>query len=218
MSDSARDAIFKAIDGDTTSSSVDRDIIEQQARDLLIDPDAIRPSRTTDDVVDAFINRINSPKVAATATRISSLQQLPHTIQTLLTERSRPCSISLQPIDALTALDWTTAGITQDAEIDDGIAVGLALWGIAETGSLVVHSATNSPILLHFLPAVSIVAVPASHLLWHLEDYAAAARQAGDEAPRNACLITGASGTTDIEGRLVTGAHGPRELHVIIFD
>jgi L-lactate dehydrogenase complex protein LldG len=34
--------------------------------------------------------------------------------------------------------------------------------------------------------------------------------------PRNLNLITGASGTTDIEGSYVRGAHGPRFLHVIL--
>jgi L-lactate dehydrogenase complex protein LldG len=29
-------------------------------------------------------------------------------------------------------------------------------------------------------------------------------------------LVTGASGTTDIEGRYVRGAHGPGYLHVVI--
>jgi len=52
----------------------------------------------------------------------------------------------------------------------------------------------------------------------HFEDYAEAARQSGDPAPRNACLITGASGTTDIEGNLVLGAHGPRNLHIVVID
>ena len=33
---------------------------------------------------------------------------------------------------------------------------------------------------------------------------------------RNAILITGPSGTTDIEGSYVRGAHGPGFLHIII--
>ena len=63
-----------------------------------------------------------------------------------------------------------------------------------------------------------VIAVQASTIVPHLEDYAGAARAAGDPSPRNVCLVTGASGTTDIEGNLVLGAHGPRELHVIVID
>ncbi|HHW62801.1 MAG TPA: LUD domain-containing protein, partial [Rhodocyclaceae bacterium] len=44
------------------------------------------------------------------------------------------------------------------------------------------------------------------------------AATAGQRPPRNVNIITGASGTTDIEGSLVLGAHGPRYLHVIIVD
>ena len=57
-----------------------------------------------------------------------------------------------------------------------------------------------------------LVALRAADVLPHLEDYAAVA----GPAPRNLNLITGASGTTDIEGSLVLGAHGPRFLHVVI--
>jgi L-lactate dehydrogenase complex protein LldG len=51
-------------------------------------------------------------------------------------------------------------------------------------------------------------------ILPHLEDYAEVA--ARTSVPRNAGLVTGASGTTDIEGSYVRGAHGPRFLHVIV--
>ena len=63
-----------------------------------------------------------------------------------------------------------------------------------------------------------VIAVRAFTIVSDLENYANAARQAGDPAPRNACLIAGASGTTDIEGNLVPGAHGPRELHIFAVD
>src|SRR5208337_2701091 len=135
-----------------------------------------------------------------------------------LAARKLPVRIALQPSPILTALDWAAAGLACDGPVDEGIAVGLVRWGIAENGSLVVHSAADTPILLNFLPAVHIVAVHSVSIVAYLEDYAAAARRSGDPAPRNACLITGASGTTDIEGNLVLGAHGPRELHIVVID
>ena len=36
--------------------------------------------------------------------------------------------------------------------------------------------------------------------------------------PRNVNIITGASGTTDIEGSYVRGAHGPGFLHVVLVE
>ena len=50
----------------------------------------------------------------------------------------------------------------------------------------------------------------------YLEDYAALLGRPA--APRNAILITGASGTTDIEGSYVRGAHGPGYLHVVLIE
>jgi L-lactate utilization protein LutC len=97
---------------------------------------------------------------------------------------------------------------------DEAIGVGFARWAIAETGSLVFHSGPDTPILFNFLPLHHVVAVRAGTILPHLEDYAEAAAQTS--APRNAGLVTGASGTTDIEGSYVRGAHGPRFLHVVV--
>ena len=99
-------------------------------------------------------------------------------------------------------------------EIDEQVFVAEALWGVAETGTVVIHSAADQPILSNFLCASQIIVVNARNVLAHLDDYATA--EQGRAVPRNACLITGASGTTDIEGSLVKGAHGPRELHIVI--
>ena len=166
----------------------------------------------------AFIERAAGPKVGASVERIESLAALPETIARLLREDEKPLKVAVQPDADLTRLDWTGAGISFTNDIDDAVAIGLARFGIAETGSLVFHSAADMPILFNFLPAVHIVAIRASVIHKYLEDYAESAREEGDPTPRNACLITGASGTTDIEGRLVKGAHGPRELKIIVVD
>jgi L-lactate dehydrogenase complex protein LldG len=95
--------------------------------------------------------------------------------------------------------------------------VGVALWGIAESGSVVMHSGAESPILLGFLPLHHIVVLDVGRILAHLEDYAAVLDASGSQ-PRNAILITGPSGTTDIEGSYVRGAHGPGYVHVILVE
>ena len=68
----------------------------------------------------------------------------------------------------------------------------------------------------NFLPLHHIVLLRKADLLAYLEDYATLV--AGQPMPRNVNLITGASGTTDIEGSLVLGAHGPRYMHVVLVD
>jgi L-lactate dehydrogenase complex protein LldG len=99
---------------------------------------------------------------------------------------------------------------------DERVGVGVARWAVAETGSLVFHSGEDTPILFNFLPLHHIVLVRASTVLAYLEDYSNAFATTGERQPRNVNIITGASGTTDIEGILVRGAHGPRNLHIVI--
>lgn len=214
----AREAIFRTIELALGTESTPSDHIAEEARNLMAEPANVRPAITDDDLVEAFIKRVTSPKVGASVVRIHDLTALPETITRLLKESDRPLQVALQPDADLTRLDWTDAGITLTNDIDDKVAVGLARFGIAETGSVVFHSAADMPILFNFLPSVHIVAVRRSAILSHLEDYAEAARTAGDPTPRNACLVTGASGTTDIEGRLVKGAHGPGELKIVVVD
>ena len=87
----------------------------------------------------------------------------------------------------------------------------------APSGGYTDEIATSSwwsTLLLSFLPLHHIVVLEERSLLPHLEDYAA--RMAGQPQPRNAILITGPSGTTDIEGSYVRGAHGPGFLHVLM--
>jgi L-lactate dehydrogenase complex protein LldG len=98
---------------------------------------------------------------------------------------------------------------------DTMLAVGLARGGIAETGSLVFHSHPTAPTLFGFAPLHHLVALDKQTLVARFEDYAA--RESGQPAPRNVNFITGASGTTDIEGVLARGAHGPRRLHIVIY-
>jgi L-lactate utilization protein LutC len=104
-------------------------------------------------------------------------------------------------------------GLQTDADIEPEDTLGLcwADYRVAETGSYVIHSGEDSPILLHFLPRYLLVVLPASKILAYLDDYALIADGAAKNTaiPRNSCIISGASGTTDIEGVLVRGAHSP---------
>ncbi|MCH9809151.1 MAG: lactate utilization protein [Alphaproteobacteria bacterium] len=216
----ARDSILQSLressntGGAGTIGGVGSDEIAAEAQALLDDPIAVRPTLPSADIVDSFITRARGAKVGATVDRIASMETLPATVAAYLAEAGERAQLCRQPTPSLEALDWAAAGIDVRGDIDDGAFVAVALWGISETGSVVVHSAADQPILSSFLCGVQFIVLKAERILAHLEDYAAAVQ--GDLAPRNACLITGASGTTDIEGSLVKGAHGPRELHIII--
>ena len=73
--------------------------------------------------------------------------------------------VALQPAAELRGLDWAAFEAHATLAADEAVGVGLARWGIAETGSLVFHSGPDTPILLAFLPLHHIVAVSAGTIL-----------------------------------------------------
>jgi L-lactate dehydrogenase complex protein LldG len=90
---------------------------------------------------------------------------------------------------------------------------------IAETGTVVLLAKPNEPRSLSLLPPFHIAVAQRSQLLPDLFDLFGSAL-VGEQPGLPSCvsLITGPSKTGDIELRLVTGVHGPGELHVIVID
>ncbi len=82
---------------------------------------------------------------------------------------------------------------------------------IAETGSVALYSRPDQPRGLSLLPPIHIAVAERSQLLPDLFDLF-------EQGAPPACLslITGPSKTGDIELRLVTGVHGPGEIHVVV--
>jgi L-lactate dehydrogenase complex protein LldG len=86
---------------------------------------------------------------------------------------------------------------------------------IAETGSLALFSRPEQPRSLSLLPPVHVAIAERSQLLPDLFDLFAITP---GELPSCLSLITGPSKTGDIELRLVTGVHGPGEIHVVLLN
>lgn len=83
---------------------------------------------------------------------------------------------------------------------------------IAETGSIVMAADPRRPRSTSLLPPVHIAIAARSQIVPDLFDLFA-----GPPAlPSCLTVITGPSKTGDIELRLVTGVHGPGEVHVVI--
>lgn len=209
---SARDAILGAVRGALGPGRMPPDAIAAEAAALLDDLDAVRPALPDGDLLQAFAVRAVSAKVGATLERIGALHELPRRVRAYLAGHNLPDALALQQEPPLLALDWSGFVLRDAALPNEAAGLGLARHGIAETGSLVFHSGPDTAVLGHFLPLHHIAVLHASDILPHLEDYA----PPPGSMPRNLNLITGASGTTDIEGSYVRGAHGPRFLHIVL--
>lgn len=208
----ARESILGAVRAALGTAPTDPATIAAEAAALLAAPEAMRPALTPADPVAAFAARVVSAKVGATLACIGTVADLPGAVRRYLAAQALPPVLALQPDPGLWALDWSGITLHDTAASDEAAALGLADAAIAETGSLVFCSGPTTAVLGHFLPLHHLAAVHAHAIVPYLEDFAAIA----DVAPRNLNLITGASGTTDIEGSYVRGAHGPRFLHIIL--
>jgi L-lactate dehydrogenase complex protein LldG len=87
---------------------------------------------------------------------------------------------------------------------------------IAETGSVVLASRPEQPRSISLLPPIHIAVAQRRQMLADLFDLFAAAGASAEDLPACLSIVTGPSKTGDIELRLVTGVHGPGELHVIL--
>jgi len=110
-----------------------------------------------------------------------------------------------QPIEA-----WQT-------QLFDGIDASLTLarGALAQTGSLILWPTPAEPRLMSLVPSLHFVLLDADTI--HADFHAAmTAERWMDGMPTNALLICGPSKTADIQQTLAYGAHGPRELVVLI--
>ena len=103
-----------------------------------------------------------------------------------------------------------------DASNTVGITPAFA--GIAETGTLLVHSGPRNPNQLHFLPETHIAVLWTKAIVGSYEEAWNRIVNRFKTLPRNVTLITGPSRSSDIERQLQIGVHGPHRLHIVLYD
>jgi L-lactate dehydrogenase complex protein LldG len=99
----------------------------------------------------------------------------------------------------------------------DGIDAGftLAKSAIAETGTLILWPDASEPRLMSLVPPVHFILLDTAII--HPDFHSAmVAENWKDGLPANALLISGPSKTADIQQTLAYGAHGPREVIVLL--
>ena len=104
----------------------------------------------------------------------------------------------------------------RDSLFDDvDASLTLARSAIAETGSLVLWPTPSEPRLMSLVPPLNFVLLDVTTI--HPDLHTALSAEGWKDAmPTNALLICGPSKTADIQQTLAYGAHGPRELVVLL--
>jgi L-lactate dehydrogenase complex protein LldG len=102
-------------------------------------------------------------------------------------------------------------------EMFDGIdaAITGTRGAIAETGTMILWPDADEPRLMSLVPPIHIALVDADAIVPTLYD-AITQQKWSAGLPTNALLVTGPSKTADIQQTLAYGAHGPKELIVLL--
>ena len=131
----------------------------------------------------------------------------------LLLNRLKDAGIEVISIDELTPQSCRVPFFAADLGIS-GVD-----YLVAETGTVVLHSGPDQPRSVSLLPPVHIAIAEWKQLVPDLFDlFPSSDHEPAPTLPSCITLITGPSKTGDIELRLVTGVHGPGEIHVILID
>lgn len=94
------------------------------------------------------------------------------------------------------------------------IGITVADWGVAESATLVQLTAADRPRSTSLVPSIHVGILRKERILANLaEAYAMLAR---NPSHGSITFISGPSKTADIEAHMVHGAHGPREMHVLL--
>jgi L-lactate dehydrogenase complex protein LldG len=178
-----------------------------------------RPAGTGGDLVQRFKDRLRS--LGAELIEVNAAEDIPLAVAAYLRRLALPARLRCGGDPLWSALPWDRAPllVVDRGRAQDGDTTGLsrAVAGVAETGTLALASGPDNPVTLGFLPDTHIVVLRASQVVAHYEEvFALVSAETGGAVPRTLNLVTGASRTGDIGGKIVMGAHGPRRLAVFL--
>lgn len=95
----------------------------------------------------------------------------------------------------------------------EGAGVSRALYGLADTGSVVLAASPDEPRANSLLPFSHVTLLAEDRIL---PDLAALFEAVGDSLPSALAIVTGPSRSADIEQTLTIGVHGPGDVHVAL--
>lgn len=205
-------------------AGIARQAERREGRPAPTKPTPLIPARATApgvDVVALFKEQLLNAK--ATLDEVTSTADVPAAVARYLAAQNAESRIRLAPDPRIANIPWgkvplleTTSGRSHG---DDPTSVTPAVAAVAETGTMVLQSSSDTPTTLHFLPDQHVVVIAKDQIVGTYEDALARVKRAPDGAmPRTINFVTGPSRSADIGKILLMGAHGPKRLHVIVVE
>lgn len=161
--------------------------------------------------------RVKAESLSSTVEAVSDRGAVPAAVARYIAAQNLRPEIVMTPDVA--GLDWAASGVrgAARAAVDaDLIGVTACFCAVAETGTLMLLSAPDTPASVSLLPETHIALVDASRIVATMEDAFALLRAERGGIPRAINFISGPSRTGDIEQTIVLGAHGPCRVHLIL--
>ncbi len=158
----------------------------------------------------------------ATVIEVADATGVPAAVAGYLRDKGLPERVRMGGDPRLGAMPW---GALEGLDVahgaaaaDDPTGISFALCAIAETGTLVIAAGFDNPVTLAFVPATHVIVVEREAIAGSYEEAIELTRQrfGATGMPRTLNYISGPSRTADIGGKIVIGAHGPRNLCVVI--
>ncbi|RTE66033.1 hypothetical protein EH243_10160 [Amphritea opalescens] len=222
-SQTSRADIFANIRRGLKSDSSDTQRQQTVANRLSAKADNLIPARSQlppAEQVELF--KTMATEAAAELIELESLAEVPQACADWLTQHHVD-QLNCASDTELSTLDWQPLDEQQIgrnervAQVGDIASLTCSFTGIAETGTLMLHSSAQSPTTLNFLPDNHLVVLHRSAIVGCYEEAWKKLRQTfGETLPRTVNMITGPSRSADIEQTLQMGAHGPKTL-IILF-
>jgi L-lactate dehydrogenase complex protein LldG len=162
----------------------------------------------------------NVEKEFGTVSLVADPADVPAAVADYLSAQNLPSRLVMAPHAELRAIPWPSRPLLEiregRAEATDSVSVQHGYTGIAETGTLMLPSASDRPVTLNLLVDTAIVVLRAETIVGAYEEAWDRLRAQFAGMPRNVMLVTGPSRSADIEQTLELGAHGPRQLHIVL--
>ncbi len=207
----ARDRIMARIAEARGVLPLAADAIAAERAAILPDESASQPPIQEQDIIARFKAMASSERLTATVDEVTALEDVPQAVAAYLAKAGLSGEVSVAP--ALAGLDWGNVCATTEIGANQPVAVTLAEGCVAETDSLIFRSGSDTPMLHNFLALHHVAVVRRADIGRYLESVFA---PGSPDLPRVLSLITGTSGTADIEAVNIRGAHGPRYLHIVL--